>query len=294
MSYVGRFAPSPTGPLHMGSLLTAVASYLHARQAGGRWLVRIEDIDPPREEAGAASSILASLERLALHWDGQVLYQSTRTAAYREACTRLVAAGLAFECSCTRRDLRKLGREAGPYPGTCRTRRSHARRTALRVKADPAPECYEDVLQGRVGPAPPHARGDYVVYRRDGWPAYHLASVIDDAAQGVTHVVRGSDLLDSTHVHRHLQRVLGLPSPVYAHLPVLVDAQARKLSKRTGAAPIDSLDANVAARRALAALGTPVPRDLAGARPAELWQWAAANWRIECLAGRRAIPFETA
>lgn len=292
MTYVGRFAPSPTGPLHMGSLVTAVASFVHARQAGGRWLVRIEDIDPPRELEGAADSILSSLERLGLEWDGSVLYQSTRITAYREACERLRDAGLAFECSCTRRALRKLGRETGPYPGTCRTGRAHARRTALRVRAEPEAAYFEDALQGTVGPAPAHVQGDYVVYRRDGLPAYHLASVVDDAGQGITHVVRGTDLLDSTHVHRQLQRTLGLPSPIYAHIPVLVDARARKLSKRAGAAPIDSLEPATAALRALAALGAPAPTELAGAPPPELWQWAAESWRIESLAGRRTIPFE--
>lgn len=289
MSYVGRFAPSPTGPLHLGSLVTAVASYLDARRAGGRWFVRIDDIDPPREVPGASAAILATLERLALDWDGPVQYQSTRTAAYREACGTLLAAGLAFACSCTRRELRELGREHGPYPGTCRTRGQHGRRTALRVRAEPSDACFEDLLQGRVGPPPLHVQGDYVVYRRDGLPAYHLASVLDDAAHGVTHVVRGADLLEPTHVHRHLQGVLGLPVPVYAHLPLVVDARGRKLSKGSGAASVDTLAPGAAAERALALLGLDVPAELEGAPPRELWPWAIARWRIETLAGQRVI-----
>lgn len=273
----------------MGSLLTAAASYLHARRAGGRWLMRIDDIDPPRELPGAADSILASLDRLGLHWDGPALFQSTRTDAYRGVRDNLLDAGVAFRCSCTRRDLRKLGRDAGPYPGTCRTRRVHGRRTGVRVRADRAAPFFDDLLQGRVGPAPPHMQGDYVVYRRDGLPAYHLASVVDDAAYGVTHVVRGVDLLDSTHVHRHLQGVLGLPAPAYAHLPVLVDAAGHKLSKRTGARPVDELAPAAAAERALHLLGAGVPAELAGADPAELWRWAVEHWSLESLAGRRTV-----
>lgn len=278
----------------MGSLLTAVASFLHARQSGGAWLVRIDDIDPPREVEGAADSILASLERLALLWDGSVLRQSARTDAYRAACRQLVEAGLAFECSCTRRELRKLGSATGPYPGTCRTRRRHRRRTALRVKADSAETGFEDLLQGAVGPAPRHVQGDYVVFRRDGLPAYHLACVVDDAWQQVTHVVRGRDLLDSTHVHRHLQQALQLPSPAYAHLPVLVDAEGHKLSKRTGARPVDALGPSTAAATALGLLGLDLPAELEGAPPAELWRWAGAHWQIGSLAGHHEIRLERA
>lgn len=275
----------------MGSLLTAVASFVHARQQAGRWLVRIDDIDPPREVPGATDSILASLQRLGLYWDGSVHYQSTRTGAYRAACRQLLDARLAFECSCTRRDLRKLGREAGPYPGTCRTRRTHHRRTAVRVRAEPSDATFDDLLQGRVGPPPEHVQGDYVVYRRDGLPAYHLANVVDDAEHAITHVVRGADLLDSTHMHRHLQHALGLPAPIYAHLPVLVDAAGVKLSKRTGARPVDDLEASTAAVRALTLLGADIPGSLAGAAPATLWEWAVANWRLESLAGSRVIRF---
>ncbi len=273
----------------MGSLLTAVASFVHARQHSGDWLVRVDDIDPPRELAGAADSILASLDRLALHWNGPVIYQSRRAEAYRAAARRLLEAGLAFECSCTRRELRELGREARPYPGTCRTRRVHTRRTAVRVRCDPVETYFDDLLQGRVGPPPVHVQGDYVVYRRDGLPAYHLANVVDDAHFRITHVVRGGDLIDSTHVHRHLHEALDLPAPAYAHLPVLVDEQGVKLSKRTGAEPIDELPSATAAHRALSLLGANVPTALDGAPPSELWDWAVGSWRPESLSGRRKI-----
>jgi glutamyl-Q tRNA(Asp) synthetase len=299
VSYVGRFAPSPTGPLHIGSLATAVASYLHARQAQGSWLVRIEDIDPPREVAGAAADILRTLEAFALDWDGPVVYQSRRRELYEAAAQRLLRDGLAFLCSCTRGELRAdHDGAAGPYPGTCRRRAAHARATAVRVRVDDGgAETFVDGLQGPIVTALARTTGDYVVRRRDGLPAYHLAVVIDDAAQGVTAVVRGVDLLDSTAVHLHLQRTLGVGAPEYFHVPVVLAADGQKLSKQTGATPIGGDDpapiagdraASVAAR-VLGLLGAPPPRELLGAAPRELWSWALASWRIDCLRGRRAL-----
>ena len=293
MSYVGRFAPSPTGPLHIGSLATAVASFLHARQASGSWLVRIEDIDPPREMPGAADEILRTLEACDLDWDGAVVFQSTRRALYDSACSRLLNAGVAFRCSCTRSALRADDGAIGPYPGTCRETTRHDRQTAVRVRVEPGTERFVDGVQGPIETRLCETTGDYVIWRRDGLPAYHLAVVADDAEQRVTTVVRGVDLLDSTAVHLHLQRALGLPSPAYFHVPVVVNADGQKLSKQTGAPPIDRSEPHRAAATVLEILGARIPAELLGARPRELWGWAATNWRIDGLRGRRELTSPT-
>jgi glutamyl-Q tRNA(Asp) synthetase len=296
VSYVGRFAPSPTGPLHIGSLATAVASFLHARQSAGSWLVRVEDIDPPREVRGAADEILRTLEAYELFWDGPAIFQSARRAVYDAACSRLLGSGLAFRCSCTRSTLRANGEgPVGPYPGTCRTRTSHEQATAVRVRvAERSVVRFVDGLQGSIDTDLAEVTGDYVIWRRDGLPAYHLAVVIDDADEQVTAVVRGVDLLDSTAVHLHLQAMLGLPSPAYFHLPVVVNADGQKLSKQTGAAPVGQSNLSATAATVLELLGTRVPAELRGAPPPELWAWATANWRIETLRGRRTLALPPA
>lgn len=289
MSYVGRFAPSPTGPLHLGSLATAVASFLHARAHGGEWLVRIEDIDPPREVPGAADDILRTLEAFDLEWDRPVLYQSSRLAAYAEAADDLLASGRAFRCRCSRSEIRAANEgESGRYPGTCRDRRVPPGDAAVRVRVEAGLVSVVDGLQGTSDVDLSGVLGDYVVVRRDGLPAYHLAVVLDDAEQGVTTVVRGVDLLDSTAAHIHLQRTLGLSTPEYHHLPVLVNEAGQKLSKQTGAAAVDARDRSLAAR-VLRLLGLTVPPEMAGERPGVLLQWAAQRWQIEALRGRRAI-----
>lgn len=300
--YSGRFAPSPTGPLHIGSLTAAVASYLHARQAGGVWLVRMEDIDPPREVPGAADSILHTLEAFELAWDGEIRYQSTRLEAYAEAARQLEARGLAFRCSCTRRELRAYGqRYAGypgypRYPGTCRTRRQHQRRTGLRVRIDAdqytTSTAFDDGIQGPISYDLRSTTGDYLIVRRDALPAYHLAVVVDDADQGITDIVRGIDLLESTAVHLHLQRLLGLPVPRYGHFPVIVDATGRKLSKQTGAVAVDSGSGSERSRTAMTVLeylGLAPPAELTGSPPGLLWTWALERWSAEALRGRRAV-----
>jgi glutamyl-Q tRNA(Asp) synthetase len=290
VSYVGRFAPSPTGPLHIGSLATAVASFLHARQSSGSWLVRVEDIDPPREVPGAADEILRTLEAYELFWDGPVVFQSARRAAYDAACSRLLRAGLAFRCSCTRSALRADNDGAiGPYPGTCREKTRHDHATAVRVRVEPGAERFVDGIQGQIETHLCETTGDYVIWRRDGLPAYHLAVVVDDAEQRVTTIVRGVDLLDSTAVHLHLQRTLDLPAPAYFHVPVVVNAEGQKLSKQTGAQPIDRSARERVAATILEMLGAEIPGELRGAPPRELWPWAAANWRIDGLHGRREL-----
>ena len=249
--YRGRFAPSPTGPLHLGSLLAALGSWLLARQAGGRWLVRIEDLDPPREIAGAAAAQLRTLAAFGMESDEPVWWQDTRGDAYQAALVRLFASGDAFWCHCSRSD---LAADAGV----------HRRCVAMRHRPDPAARfrvppfttlAFDDAIQGRVTQDVSAEVGDFVLRRADGWWAYQLAVVVDDAAQGITDVVRGADLLDSTPRQILLQRALGLPTPRYAHLPLVVDGAGRKLSKSLAALAVDPDDPLPALRAAWAALG---------------------------------------
>lgn len=287
-NYVGRFAPSPTGPLHLGSLLTAAASFLHARQQGGRWLLRIENIDPPREQPGAIDAICRTLDAFDLHWDDDVELQMDRIPAFRTAVESLLRERAAFRCICSRRQIQQISGSTR-YPGTCRDRRIRRRSAAIRVRAPTAAVEFDDALQGHVVHDIAGVEGDFVVFRRDDLPAYHLAVVVDDAAAAITDVVRGNDLLEQTAVHIALQRLLGLPTPLYWHMPVLTTSAGDKLSKRTGAQGVDDTDAPAVAARLLMLLGLDVPRDLVGARPRELWSWAADVWSIDRHRGRQSI-----
>lgn len=289
MPYVGRFAPSPTGPLHLGSLATAVASYLHARQAGGEWLVRIENIDPEREPPDAGAEILRTLDAYGLHWDRDVVYQNTRLAEYRSAAQALLARAVAFRCSCSRKDVEASTGGGRRYPGTCRERGAHPGATAIRARVEAGKLSFIDGLQGNVEADLHATEGDYVVYRRDDLPAYHLAVVVDDHWQGVDTIVRGTDLLSSTLVHVHLRRLLGLPEPRYFHIPVLSDPRGVKLSKQTGATPVGPLYSAAIAVRVLELMGLEVPDMIRGAPSSELWAWAGFHWRIEELIGLRSI-----
>lgn len=278
--YIGRFAPSPTGPLHMGSLIAALASCLDARAGSGRWLVRIEDLDRPRCVAGAAGEILRALERFGLRWDGEVVYQSRRHELYRQALDELRAD--TYWCNCTRREIAdsSLGLAsdgAHIYPGTCRARRLSKGR-ALRLRTSSEEIRFHDRLQGEQSQVLERDIGDFVIYRADGQYAYQLAVVVDDAAQGVTEVVRGADLLDSTPRQIYLQRLLGLPTPRYLHVPVAVNAAGEKLSKQTGATAIELSFQTV--RAALRFLGQPEAQDL---------QQAARNWNPTLISPRRAL-----
>jgi glutamyl-Q tRNA(Asp) synthetase len=243
----GRFAPSPTGSLHLGSLATAVASWLYARAANGRWLVRVEDIDTPRVVAGSAEEILSALTRYGLEWDGEVVWQSQRTARYEEALERLRASGLVYDCACSRADLQRAASApvgAEPvYPGTCRNglpKGKAARAIRFRVTDDVI--AFDDLLRGRIEEHVGAQTGDFVVRRADGLFAYQLAVVVDDAEQGVTQVVRGIDLLGSTARQIALQRALGYPTPEYAHIPLVTNADGSKLGKRDGSLPLPTLD----------------------------------------------------
>ncbi|MCC5884833.1 MAG: tRNA glutamyl-Q(34) synthetase GluQRS [Gammaproteobacteria bacterium] len=259
--YISRFAPSPSGPLHFGSLLAAVAGWLDARAAGGLWLLRIEDIDPPREPSGAKQWILDALIAHGLHYDGEAMLQSGRDAAYAAALDELAAAGMLFRCTCTRQDLRAHG---GVYPGTCRERGMtplpDGTPHALRVRVpdgDAARIRFQDRLRGAFEFDLAAEQGDFIVRRKDGLWAYQLAVVVDDAEQGITDVVRGVDLLDSTPRQIHLQRLLGLPTPRYLHLPILVDERGDKLSKQAGAQGLDLATPRANLARALAWLDLP-------------------------------------
>ncbi len=243
----GRFAPSPTGPLHIGSLVAAVGSWLYARKANGRWLVRIEDIDTPRVVPGSADEILAALKRYGLEWDGEIVWQSRRTARYERALDELREKRLVFNCKCSRADLQRIasaptGREP-VYPGICRPgllNDEGAR--AIRFRAPDEVIGFDDLIAGHIEENVAERTGDFVVRRADGLFAYQLAVVVDDAEQGVTQVVRGTDLLASTPRQIALQRALGVPTPVYAHLPLVTTSDGAKLGKRDGALPLPSLD----------------------------------------------------
>ena len=243
----GRFAPSPTGPLHLGSLVAAVGSWLYARAAGGRWLVRMEDLDTPRVVPGSAEEILAALQRYGLEWDGEVVWQSRRTRLYERALESLRARDLVFDCACSRADLQRaasapLGAEP-VYPGTCRDGLPPGRAArAIRFRAPDESIAFDDLVAGRVEENIAESTGDFVVRRADGLFAYQLAVVVDDAEQGVTQVVRGADLLTSTPRQIALQRALGFPAPRYAHLPLVLAPDGTKLGKRDGALPLPALD----------------------------------------------------
>ena len=277
--------------MHFGSLVAAMASFLAARRNLGLWLVRIEDLDPPREVAGAASDILRTLEAFGFEWDGPVAYQSQRSAAYDEAIERLASAGLSYPCSCSRRDIRtagKAGTRHSIYPGTCRTRGPlPGRELAIRVKIDARSIDYVDRLQGPQSADLARDAGDFVIRRRDGLYAYQLAVVVDDHHQAITEVVRGVDLLDSTPRQIYLQSLLGFRQPDYLHVPIVVDADGRKLSTQTGATPIEAAHPQRGLIDALAFLMLDPPQALESASVAEVWGWAVEHWNVDRLAGRR-------
>lgn len=286
----GRFAPSPTGPLHFGSLLAAVASYLDARSAGARWLLRIENIDPPREMAGAAESIVRTLDAYGFEWDGSVAWQHESDAAHRTALDVLIEAGHAYRCGCSRKDL--AGQPSGPlgtiYPGTCRGG-STAPEFAYRVRTDASAIRFDDLFQGiREHRLEPES-GDFVVRRRDGLIAYQLAVVVDDELANVTRVVRGIDLIDSTPRQIWLQRLLGYRTPAYAHIPVAVHPDGDKLSKLTGARALAIGDASRNLVRALTALRQSPPHELESASVGTVWSWALEHWQPDTLAGMTEV-----
>lgn len=291
--YRGRFAPSPTGPLHFGSLLAAVGSCLEARVHDGQWLLRIEDLDRARARPGAAASILSSLETHGFEWDGETLYQSQRGALYQLALESLGAAGHTYACACSRREIAdsRSTRDGTPvYPGTCRNGLLTGKAArAVRIRVGDAGITFDDAVQGRVRQHLGRESGDFVLHRADGIFAYQLAVVVDDAEQGVTDVVRGADLLDSTPRQIFLQRRLGLSTPRYAHLPLAMNAAGEKLSKQTLAVALEDKRAAANLFAALAFLGQPVPAELAGVGVREIWDWALLNWKITDVPRHNAV-----
>lgn len=289
----GRFAPSPTGPLHFGSLAAALGSCLEARARGGRWLVRIEDVDRPRCRPEHAAAILTTLEACGFEWDGPVLWQSARTERYRAVLAQLQAAGAVYPCACTRAELAGAppGIDGAPvYPGTCRAALPPGKAArAWRLRLADTVE-FDDAVQGRQCQHLPTAVGDCVLLRADGLFAYQLAVVVDDADQGIDHVVRGADLIHSTPRQIYLQRLLGWTTPAYAHLPVAVDAAGAKLSKQTRAAPVDARDPLAALLAAARFLGQHPPAELRRAASADFWHWAHAHWRLDRVPRTLAQP----
>jgi glutamyl-Q tRNA(Asp) synthetase len=282
---IGRFAPSPTGPLHFGSLVAAVASYCDARQRGGQWLLRIEDVDSTRTIKGASDDIMRTLAAYGFAWDGEVVYQSRRSALYEQVLEQLQARALVYACTCSRKEIADSstmqGIEGAIYPGTC-LRHAVAADTAAawRLKTQAAPISFSDLIQGRQQHALASAIGDFVLKRADGVFSYQLAVVVDDALQGVTHIVRGADLLNSTTRQIYLQQLLGYPTPQYAHIPLVTNGDGQKLSKQTlaQALPADNVKATLIA--ALLFLQQPLPDNVDRYAVDAIWQWAISHWRL--------------
>lgn len=293
--YIGRFAPSPTGPLHFGSLVAAVASYCDAKSNQGKWLVRIEDLDKPRTVKGATAHILNTLEAFGLMWDGEIVHQSTRDEIYADAFKQLSAKNIIYPCTCTRKEIADSSNLQGVdgliYPKTCLKTPSLQTNAdaAFRVIAPDSAISFQDAIQGKMTQHLSQDIGDFILKRKDGLFAYQLAVVVDDAAQDVTHIVRGADLLDSTPRQIYLQQQLGLPTPHYAHVPVVVNAQNEKLSKQTLAKPIAPESAPLLIFEALCFLGQHPPLEIKNATLAEVWCWAIENWQITSVPKQRTL-----
>lgn len=292
---IGRFAPSPTGPLHFGSLLAALSSYLEARNKQGQWLVRMEDLDKPREVEGAASHILNTLEQFGFEWDGEVIYQSQRSNFYQDALFQLEKQSLIYRCKCSRKEIADSaiqGIDGLVYPGTCRYAKVEQMAYASRIKVNDTPIIFNDAIQGLITQHLATQVGDFVLKRADGLFAYQLAVVVDDHEQGITQIVRGADLLDSTSRQIYLQQQLGYLTPQYAHIPVASNLAGEKLSKQTLAPAIEAKDASAWLIKALAFLGQNPPSELITNTPSEILSWAKQHWQLEKIPKQRSIIFE--
>lgn len=287
-NYIGRFAPSPTGPLHFGSLLAALASYLDARASNGIWLLRMEDLDPPREPPGTDQIILDQLQDLELSWDGEVLYQSSRLPVYEKYLQQLTDFGLCFRCDCSRPRIKSLG---SVYDGHCRDRHiDEARKCAIRLRVDDSRIEFLDTIQGAYSQRLIEDVGDFILRRKDSLFAYQLAVVVDDAFQDINHIVRGYDLLDSTPRQIYIQRVLGFPTPSYAHIPVVTNEQGQKLSKQHFAEPVDTRNGSQQVLLALKFLGQQPPDSLKGSNLKTILQWAREFWDIQAVPKLANMP----
>ncbi|MGB0467375.1 MAG: tRNA glutamyl-Q(34) synthetase GluQRS [Pontibacterium sp.] len=290
MKYTGRFAPSPTGPLHFGSLLAALASFLDARAHQGRWLLRIEDLDPAREQPGASDSFPRVLETFGLYWDDACTLQSERLEFYQEILNTLLSQGDAYPCSCSRKAVQARSGSA-IYDRYCLEHPvNNQKQAAIRVHCPDAPICFEDRIQGHCCFDLQQHSGDFVVLRKDGLFAYQLAVVVDDHLQGITHVVRGSDLLSETPKQIHLQQKLALNSPRYAHIPVITNAQGQKLSKQTFAPALDLANPVPQLIKALDCLNQQPDPALGDASTEELLQWATGHWSPGNLPPQLKVP----
>lgn len=285
--YIGRFAPTPSGHLHFGSLVAALASYLDARAVGGRWLVRMEDLDPPREEPGAQAAILKALESYGFEWDGEMVRQSDRHAAYAEVLDRLFSQGLAYACTCSRKQLEPYH---GIYPGLCRNAGHGPQDAAIRLRVPELNYRFTDRVQDEFQQHLGRDVGDFVIRRRDGLYAYQLAVVLDDAWQGVTDIVRGADLLDSTPRQLYLQELLGLAQPRYLHVPLITQPDGHKLGKSYRSPPLAADQATPLLLRALRALGQTTDDALLHASPREVLRWGIQHWDALLIPRTLSVP----
>ena len=288
---IGRFAPTPSGALHFGSLVAALASYCEARSRQGQWLLRIEDVDTPRVVPGAVDQILRDLQAFGFEWDGPVVLQSQRFEHYRHYLQQLLRQGDCFACACSRRSLREQGVRSGPlgqiYPGNCRTLKLASDGHSIRLLTSAAGEIrFNDRVYGDFALDLPNSVGDFVLRRSDNVYAYHLAVVVDDELQGVNQVVRGADLLENTCLHIYLQQRLGFSHPEYLHLPLVNNAEGVKLSKQTGANPLDHRQPSRLLLAALRHLGQQPPPELEHSPPQTVLKWASAHWNTSLIAAQ--------
>ena len=295
-AYIGRFAPSPTGPLHLGSLFTALASFLHARSRQGKWLLRIDDLDTPRNKKGSITTILNTLDAFGLHWDGSIYYQSQHIEKYESFLNKLEQNQLTYRCNCSRKSLAEMVSNDNPntkhsiYLGICRNKSIPANTPhAIRLKTEPCTLSFHDEFQGLINHNLAKQHGDFILKRKDGIIAYQFAVVVDDYLQGVNHVVRGCDLLEETPKQIYLQHLLGFPTPAYTHVPVIVDQHGYKLSKQTLATAVDKKSPNKTLFDLLVLLKQNPPDELIDTKVNELLDWAIGNWQPNDLALSRAI-----
>ena len=294
----GRFAPSPSGPLHFGSLVAALASYCEVKSRQGRWLLRIEDVDTGRVVAGAGEQILRDLETFGFEWDAAVSYQSDQFEQYQHYLDKLLEQGDCYACECSRRSLRQQGVASGPlgqiYPGLCRVKQLPVPEHSLRLNTENAQSVsFIDRVYGEMALNLPLSVGDFVLKRRDNIFAYHLAVVVDDELQGITQVVRGADLLENTCLHLYLQQRLSFATPEYMHIPLVNNAQGVKLSKQTGASALDHEHASALLVAALNHLGQAPQQELEHNKPREILQWAVANWNPASIPVQQAAVAES-
>jgi len=294
-SYRGRFAPSPTGPLHFGSLLAAASSYAQARQQQGQWLVRIEDVDLPRCDTSSTTQILKALETYGMHWDEDIIYQSQRNSFYQDALDKLVAQGDIYDCACTRKEINQSAESTdtiGIYPGTCRNGLAKGKTArSIRMRTDDNEIVFVDKVQAPLSQRLLKDVGDFIIKRADNLFAYQLAVVVDDEAQSITEIVRGSDMLDSTPRQLFLQQHLSYSTPDYIHIPLAVNNKGQKLSKQNMAPAINLADPRPTLINALEFLNQQPPADLRDTSIDDIWQWVIDNWSVKNIPAKTQLAY---